>query len=130
MDENGVVVGAIAGVQDQTEIKLVEKDRKLFEARVRESQKLESLGMLAGGVAHDFNNILLAIQGNLEFAVASLPPETPARESLSEVERAAKRAADLCRQLLAYSGKGRFAIGSLNLSRHRGNGAFARRFDF
>jgi two-component system, cell cycle sensor histidine kinase and response regulator CckA len=116
-DENGVIVGAIAGVQDQTEIKLVEDDRKLFEARTRESQKLESLGVLAGGVAHDFNNMLLAIQGNLEFAVASLPPEAPARESLAEVERAAKRAADLCRQLLAYSGKGRFAIGSLSLAR-------------
>ncbi|MCX5752378.1 MAG: PAS domain S-box protein [Candidatus Krumholzibacteria bacterium] len=116
-DENGVIVGAIAGVEDQTERKRSEDERRLFEARLRESQKLESLGILAGGVAHDFNNILLAIQGNLEFAVASLPPEAPARESLSEVERAAKRAADLCRQLLAYSGKGRFAIGSLNLSR-------------
>ncbi len=116
-DENGVIVGAIAGVQDQTESRLVEDERKLFEARIRESQKLESLGMLAGGVAHDFNNILLAIQGNLEFAVASLPPEAPARESLAEVERAAKRAADMCRQLLAYSGKGRFAVGSLSLSR-------------
>ncbi|MFA4947675.1 MAG: PAS domain S-box protein [Candidatus Krumholzibacteriia bacterium] len=116
-DENGVIVGAIAGVQDQTERKLAEDERRLFEAQIRESQKLESLGMLAGGVAHDFNNILLAIQGNLEFAVASLPPEAPARESLAEVERAAKRAADLCRQLLAYSGKGRFAICSLSLSR-------------
>jgi two-component system, cell cycle sensor histidine kinase and response regulator CckA len=116
-DENGVIVGALAGVQDQTERKLAEDERRLFETRIRESQKLESLGMLAGGVAHDFNNILLAIQGNLEFAVESLPPEAPARESLVEVERAAKRAADLCRQLLAYSGKGRFAIGSLSLAR-------------
>jgi CheY-like chemotaxis protein len=73
--------------------------------------------MLAGGIAHDFNNILLAIQGNLEFAVAGLPPEAPSRENLVEVELAAKRAADLCRQLLAYSGKGRFAFGSLSLSR-------------
>jgi two-component system cell cycle sensor histidine kinase/response regulator CckA len=117
MDENGVIVGAIAGVQNRTERKLAEDERRLFETRIRESQKLESLGILAGGVAHDFNNILLAIQGNLEFAVASLPPEAPARESLAEVERAAKRAADLCRQLLAYSGKGRFAIGPLSLSR-------------
>jgi PAS domain S-box-containing protein len=116
-DENGVIVGGIAGVQDQTERKLAEDERRLFEARIRESQKLESLGILAGGVAHDFNNILLAIQGNLEFAVAGLPPEAPSRESLAEVERAAKRAADLCRQLLAYSGKGRFAIGSLSLAR-------------
>jgi two-component system cell cycle sensor histidine kinase/response regulator CckA len=116
-DEDGVIVGAIAGVQDQTERRRIEDDRRLFEARIRESQKLESLGILAGGVAHDFNNILQAIQGNLEFAVASLPPEAQARESLAEVEVAAKRAADLVRQLLAYSGKGRFAIGSLNLSR-------------
>jgi len=116
-DENGVIVGAIAGVQDQTERRRTEEERRMFESRMQESQKLESLGMLAGGVAHDFNNILLAIQGNLEFAVASLPPEAPAHESLAEVERAAKRAADLCRQLLAYSGKGRFAIGSLSLSR-------------
>ncbi len=116
-DDNGVIVGAIAGVQDQTERRRTEEERRMFESRMQESQKLESLGVLAGGVAHDFNNILLAIQGNLEFAVASLPPEAPARESLAEVERAARRAADLCRQLLAYSGKGRFAIGSLSLAR-------------
>jgi two-component system cell cycle sensor histidine kinase/response regulator CckA len=116
-DENGVVVGAIAGVQDQTEYRRAEDERRILEARIRESQKLESLGMLAGGIAHDFNNILLAIQGNLEFAVAGIPPESTARASLAEVEHAARRAADLCRQLLAYSGKGRFAIGPLSLPR-------------
>ena len=116
-DENGDYVGAIAGVQDITELKRAEDERRKLELQIQETQKLESLGVLAGGIAHDFNNILTAIHGNLEFAIAALPPDSPALASLADVDRASRRAADLCKQLLAYSGKGRFAIGAVDLGK-------------
>ncbi|MGD1049379.1 MAG: PAS domain S-box protein, partial [Candidatus Krumholzibacteriaceae bacterium] len=116
-DENGDYAGAIAGVQDITERKRAEAERRRLELQIQETQKLESLGILAGGIAHDFNNILTAIHGNLEFAIAALSPDSPALSSLADVDKAARRAADLCKQLLAYSGKGRFAIGAVDLGK-------------
>jgi PAS domain S-box-containing protein len=87
------------------------------EARSRHVQKLEGIGVLAGGIAHDFNNLLHVILGNADIALSRLPPGASAREPLDEVVRATLRAADLTRQLLAYSGKGAFVIGPLELSR-------------
>jgi CheY-like chemotaxis protein len=71
--------------------------------------------VLAGGIAHDFNNLLTGILGNADLALAELSPVAPARESLEAIETGARRAAELCRQLLAYSGKGRFAVQPLDL---------------
>ena len=79
-------------------------------------QKLESLGVLAGGVAHDFNNLLTGILGNSSLALDNVGPNNPNRSLLEEVMRAAERAADLTRQLLAYAGKGRFVMRTLDLS--------------
>ncbi|RIK96472.1 MAG: hypothetical protein DCC71_22400, partial [Proteobacteria bacterium] len=78
-------------------------ERKRTEAAVLRAQKLEALGTLAGGIAHDFNNILLAIVGNAEIASAELAPDHPASESVAQIERASARAADLVRQILAFS---------------------------
>jgi CheY-like chemotaxis protein len=64
---------------------------------------MQSLGTLAGGIAHDFNNVLVAIGGNVELAAQALPAEHPARKHLQRVERAAARAADLVRRILAFS---------------------------
>ena len=89
--------------------------RKRSEERLRDTQKLESLGVLAGGVAHDFNNLLTSILGHADLACQDLPPGSPVRASLDSIQRASHQAADLCRQLLAYSGKGRFVIGPVNL---------------
>ena len=72
--------------------------------------------MLAGGIAHDFNNLLHVVLGNADIALSHLPKGAPAREPLDEVIRATLRAADLTRQLLAYSGKGAFVIRHLDLS--------------
>jgi PAS domain S-box-containing protein len=86
-------------------------------AQSRHVQKLESIGVLAGGIAHDFNNLLHVILGNAELTRTRLPPDAPALETLGEVVRAAHRASDLTRQLLAYSGKGAFVLRHLDLSR-------------
>ncbi|MGO9662372.1 MAG: response regulator [Polyangia bacterium] len=90
-------------------------ERRNLEQQVLHTQKLESLGVLAGGIAHDFNNLLTGILGNADLALAELSPVAPARESLEAIETAARRAAELCRQLLAYSGKGRFLVQPLDL---------------
>ncbi|MEQ1891837.1 MAG: response regulator [Planctomycetota bacterium] len=77
-------------------------------------QRMESLGLLAGGIAHDFNNLLVGILGNASLALVDA--EGPLREQLEEVEHAARRATDLANQLLAYSGKGRFVVGDVELN--------------
>ncbi len=77
--------------------------RRALEENVRQSQKMEAVGQLAGGVAHDFNNILSAILGNVWLAQSDLPAGHPALESLSEIQRAGDRAKDLIRQILAFS---------------------------
>ena len=88
-----------------------------LETRVRESQRLESLAVLAGGIAHDFNNLLVGVLGNAEAAAAVLPRDSPAREPLAHVSKAAMRAADLSRQMLAYAGQGSFTIEPVELSK-------------
>ncbi|MCA9712422.1 MAG: response regulator, partial [Myxococcales bacterium] len=92
-----------------------EHERRRLEAKVEHAQKLESLGVLAGGIAHDFNNLLVGILGNARLARDELPPTSPVQELLGGVELAAQRAADLCNQLLAYSGKGTFVVEPVDL---------------
>jgi len=77
---------------------------------LRQAQRLDSLGVLAGGIAHDFNNLLAAILGNLNLAQDSSGPDSAARPFLDKAERAVLKAATLTRELLAYSGKGRFVV--------------------
>jgi len=101
---------------DISENKRLEQENRLIEAQMLHVQKLESLGVLAGGIAHDFNNILMVVLGNADLALRRLPKESPAREHLAQIEQAAGRAADLARQMLAYSGKGRFVIENLDLT--------------
>ena len=112
----GNIVGAIEAIRDISERQRAEEERAKLEAQIREVQKLESLGVLAGGIAHDFNNLLMAILGNADLALFSLSPASPARPNVEDILRASQRAADLCRQMLAYSGKGRFVVGRYDLS--------------
>jgi hypothetical protein len=95
--------------RERQQAKLREEQRR-FDEQVQQAQKLESIAVLAGGVAHDFNNLLLAILGNVELALLHVPGESPAQESLKQVQVAAHNAADLTRQLLAYGGRGRFVV--------------------
>jgi CheY-like chemotaxis protein len=78
--------------------------------------KAESLEAFAGGIAHDFNNLLMGVTGNLELALKDLPPDSPTRRRLDQAYAAAQRATDLTRQLLTYSGKGRFLKQPVNLN--------------
>ncbi|MBT0663471.1 PAS domain S-box protein [Geobacter pelophilus] len=102
---------------DVTLRKRAEEEKRLLEDKMRHSQKLESLGVLAGGIAHDFNNILTAVIGNADIALMQISPESPIVENLRRIESAATRATDLARQMLAYSGKGKFVIESIDMNR-------------
>jgi signal transduction histidine kinase len=92
------------------------RERRQLEEQLHHAQKLESLGLLAGGVAHDFNNLLTGILGNASLVLDILNPEPAVRNMLEEVVRASERAADLTRQLLAYAGKGKFVVEPLDIS--------------
>jgi PAS domain S-box-containing protein len=94
----------------EAEREAAHRERLEMERRMQHAQKLESLGVLASGIAHDFNNMLMAIMGNAELARMDLPEGAPASQSVMDIERAARRAAELCGQMLAYSGRGRFVI--------------------
>lgn len=115
-DEQGRVVTMFGTIQDVTERLEAEHERLRLEEKLLHAQKLESLGVLAGGIAHDFNNLLTSILGNASLALDEVSSMSPIRQQLLDVEIASKRAADLCRQLLAYSGKGRFLVQPLSLN--------------
>jgi PAS domain S-box-containing protein len=99
-----------SAISDISKRKRAEAEKLASERQVRHAQKLESLGVLAGGIAHDFNNILMAILGNADLALVELSPMSPVRGNLQEIEKAVKRASELVKQMLAYSGKGQFVI--------------------
>jgi PAS domain S-box-containing protein len=110
------VVGISGTLIDITDRKAADAERKALEHKLLETQKLESLGVLAGGIAHDFNNLLMAILGNAELALLDLPALAPARTSVARIELAARRAAELTGQMLAYAGKGRMVIDLFELN--------------
>ncbi len=116
LDESGKTIMSVGMAHDITEQKRAEKERRHLEIQMQQTQKLESLGVMAGGIAHDFNNILYAVLGNAELALDTMPPEAIGRDHLQEIQTAAKRAAGLTNQMLAYSGKGALALEKLDLS--------------
>jgi PAS domain S-box-containing protein len=89
--------------RDITEIKQMEKDRRLTEAKLQQAQKMEALGSLAGGIAHDFNNILTSILGYTEFALDEVERGTSLGDSLHEIYTAGNRAKDLVKQILTFA---------------------------
>ncbi|NWF39811.1 PAS domain S-box protein [Mariprofundus sp. NF] len=115
-DAEGRSLTSIGTVQEITEQVLAEQKKLLQQEKMEHVQRLESLGILAGGIAHDFNNILTAVMGNAALAGRNIDEISPAREFLSRIETSTQRASDLCKQMLAYSGKGKFVVQAVNLS--------------
>ncbi|MEA3208156.1 MAG: hypothetical protein QOE70_1213 [Chthoniobacter sp.] len=122
-DRNGRTTSILSLVQDITDRVISEQtgkkaaaERQSLEKKLQESQKLESLGVLAGGIAHDFNNLLTGVLGNASLARMDLPEDSPVQPLLGQIEAAAMRAAELCKQMLAYSGKGRFVVRNLDVN--------------
>jgi signal transduction histidine kinase/ActR/RegA family two-component response regulator len=104
-NSEGHVVGAIESLRDITERKQAEEEKTRLEDQLRQAQKMESIGRLAGGVAHDFNNLLTAILGSTEISLHALDQTNPLYKRLTVVKKAAESAAEITRQLLAFSRK-------------------------
>ena len=104
-DEKGTPVQLIGLSRDITERKRAEEERKRLQAQLIQSQKMESVGRLAGGVAHDFNNMLGVILGHAEMAMEKAGASDSIQADLEEIRKAAKRSADLTRHLLAFARK-------------------------
>lgn len=114
--EEGTPVRMSGTMQDITELRRAEQERRNLETQIQQAQKLESLGVLAGGIAHDFNNLLVSVIGNADLALLEMSPVSPARECIEQIQKAAHHAAELTRQMLAYSGKGKFVVQPVQLT--------------
>jgi PAS domain S-box-containing protein len=108
-DDNGKVVRMAGSTTDVTQ-------RRTLELQLRQAQQMESIGRLAAGVAHDFNNLLTAIVGQVSLGRLKLPPEAPAREAFDKIEKASLQAADFCKTMMTYAGKGCYTIERVDLN--------------
>ena len=102
-DEEGKVVRMIGSTTDISQ-------RRMLEKQLRQSQQMESIGRLAAGIAHDFNNLLAAVLGHASFVRLHLTDDSPLLPNLDSIEKASNRAADLCKQMLAYAGQGSYSV--------------------
>ena len=106
----------ISTVRDISERKRAEDEKEKLRAQLLQAQKMEAVGRLAGGVAHDFNNMLQSILGYAEMTLDEVGPESPLRKNLLEIQNAARRSADLTGQLLAFARKQTVSPQVLNLN--------------
>lgn len=104
-DKDGQRKTLIVIGRDITEQIRAEEEKGKLQAQLQQAQKLESIGRLAGGVAHDFNNMLQAILGNASLGLDEIAPGHPVRDYLEEIQKAGQRSADLTRQLLAFASR-------------------------
>src|SRR5262249_39733134 len=111
-ERGGRAIGVLA---DVTARRQLAQERAALETRLHESQHLESLGLLAGGGAHGFNNLLVGILGNTEMALQRPLSDPGLRECLEEIRRSGERAAGLVRQVLAFAGRERIARERIDL---------------
>ncbi len=111
VDESGSVNGYGSLARDISEQLAIQKQQD----SLIDAQKLESLGVLAGGIAHNFNNLLFAMLGNADLALSELPADSQVRERIEQIQIAGSRAAELARDMLAYSGRGLIAVEPVDL---------------
>ena len=107
---------AIGILRDISERKRTEDERRRLEEQMVQSQKIESIGVLAGGLAHQFNNLLMALLGNVELIIMDMHPDAPIRESVAEIEKVSRRMAKLVKELLAYAGRGKLIVEAIDLT--------------
>jgi PAS domain S-box-containing protein len=105
-DPDGAPAGLVGFAIDITGRLAAEEKNKSLEQQFHHAQRLEAMGVMAGGIAHDFNNLLTTIQGNIDLAVLEENLSEPVKVSLTSINTAAQEATELCRQMLAYSGRG------------------------
>ncbi len=114
------VIGTLVHLGDQRRVQVFLRDiteRKAAQAELLRTQRTESVGLLAGGIAHDFNNLLTAIMGQTRIALDLLEPQAAAQGHLDKALEAAEKASILTRQMLAYSGRGKFTVLPLDFNR-------------
>ena len=100
----------ICVLQDMSDRRRLEEDRRKLEQQLFQSQKMDAIGHLASGVAHDFNNILTGIQGNASLMMLDYDPEHPHYQRLSQIEEQVRRGANLTRQLLGFARGGKYEV--------------------
>jgi PAS domain S-box-containing protein len=105
VDERGAVTGSLGTVRDVTHATRAEQQRQELQSQLQHSQRLEALGTLAGGIAHDLNNTLVPVLALSKLLMKYLPPDDQGRAKLATIHRAGERARDLVRQILAFSRK-------------------------
>jgi PAS domain S-box-containing protein len=108
--------GSIVVVRDITSERQAEQQSRRWQFRIQEMQKLESLGVLAGGLAHDFNNQLSVIRGHIQLTQNLLLHHSAAQDLLKPIEIAARHASDLCQQMLNFAGRGQLEFSEVNIS--------------
>ena len=104
-DEVGKTQLIVEVLRDVTELKKIEDERQRFKERLREAKRVESMAHMAASIAHDFNNLMTGIIGNIDLILLDMPASSAENQVLLDIEYAAKRAAQLSRQMLAFSGK-------------------------
>jgi len=116
-DKDGNCIGVEGNVRNISERKQAERESQELTGQLQQAQKMESIGVLAGGIAHDFNNLLVGMMGNAELAMLDAPEQGDMRYYLQQIFKASRKGADLVRQMLAYSGQGRFAMGDQDINK-------------
>jgi len=116
LDEAGKPYQYVSIHTDITRLIEQEDAERLHRKKLEHAQRLESLGVLAGGIAHDFNNLLTAIMGNAGLVDRTLEAGSPSKDKIQRVIKASEKAASLCKQMLAYSGKGHFIVQACDMS--------------
>ena len=113
----GELISCEGVVEDITSLKAAEEEKSMLEQRLIQAQKMEAIGTLAGGIAHNFNNLLMAIQGHISLLRIQLDPDHPFQQRLEAVEELIESGAKLTDQLLGYAQKGQFEIMLLDINK-------------